>query len=267
MLIYKRMCALLMAIAMLCVLGFPAYAYPAPDLAGQGSITLYMQYQDAPVPGGSMALYRVGDLQEDGGIFRFVPADDFSGCGLELGEFGSKQSVSSELAAELRKYADKNNLTGTSMQIGSDGKAFFGGLNTGLYLLVQTVSASGYLKASPFLVSLPLPEDGEYLYDITASPKLVKRTPGSSGGGGKDPGPPSPGGPGNSPGEPGGSPGGPSDSTGGELFPVDNPMISLQALPQTGQLNWPVPVLALLGLGMFIIGWMLRYGRKRQDET
>lgn len=35
-------------------------------------------------------------------------------------------------------------------------------------------------------------------------------------------------------------------------------------LPQTGQLNWPIPVLVILGLTMFTIGWNLRFGRTRR---
>lgn len=35
-------------------------------------------------------------------------------------------------------------------------------------------------------------------------------------------------------------------------------------LPQTGQLNWPVPVLAVLGLCLFLFGWALRFGAKKE---
>ena len=33
-------------------------------------------------------------------------------------------------------------------------------------------------------------------------------------------------------------------------------------LIQTGQLNWPVPVLTVAGLGLFLAGWLLRFGRQ-----
>ncbi len=36
-------------------------------------------------------------------------------------------------------------------------------------------------------------------------------------------------------------------------------------LPQTGQLNWPVPVLVVLGLLLLAAGWVTRFG-KRQNE-
>ena len=37
-------------------------------------------------------------------------------------------------------------------------------------------------------------------------------------------------------------------------------------LPNTGQLNWPIPVLVLLGLILFSAGWLLRFGKKHDDE-
>lgn len=36
-------------------------------------------------------------------------------------------------------------------------------------------------------------------------------------------------------------------------------------LPQTGQLNWPVPVLTVAGLLLFFTGWALRFGEKETD--
>ena len=40
------------------------------------------------------------------------------------------------------------------------------------YLLVQQQAANGFEKMDPFLVSLPMVEDGTYIYQVDASPKL-----------------------------------------------------------------------------------------------
>ncbi|MBE6967137.1 MAG: LPXTG cell wall anchor domain-containing protein [Ruminococcaceae bacterium] len=38
-------------------------------------------------------------------------------------------------------------------------------------------------------------------------------------------------------------------------------------MPQTGQLNWPVPVMAIIGATLFITGWVLCLRKKRiKDE-
>ena len=36
-------------------------------------------------------------------------------------------------------------------------------------------------------------------------------------------------------------------------------------LPQTGQLNWPVPVLAVSGVVLFTIGWLICFKRKKEN--
>lgn len=55
--------------------------------------------------------------------------------------------------------------------------------------------------------------------------------------------------------------------TGGEPEPnpedIPDPDIPLTTLPQTGMLWWPVPVLALSGMVLFLFGWA---GKRREDN-
>ena len=37
-------------------------------------------------------------------------------------------------------------------------------------------------------------------------------------------------------------------------------------LPKTGQLNWPVPILTILGLSFFTAGWILCFHRRRDSH-
>ena len=46
----------------------------------------------------------------------------------------------------------------------------FRGLELGLYLIVQTEASKGYEPINPFLVSLPMAEDGKWNYAVDASP-------------------------------------------------------------------------------------------------
>ena len=97
-------------------------------------------------------------------------------------------------------------------------------MEPGLYLLVQYKAAEGYEAAAPFLVSVPMNEDGTYIYDVDASPKVeLTKAP----------------------------------------QPTPTPTPKPPTLAQTGQLNWPVPVLAIIGLCLFSLGWLLRFGRKK----
>ena len=98
-----------------------------------------------------------------------------------------------------------------------EGKALFEELPKGLFLIYQEKSAAGYNNLSPFLVTIPY--DGKT--DVTASSKTeLKKEP--------NPTPTT----------------GPTTPTGSKL-------------PQTGQLTWPVPVLACCGMAFFVIGWWL----------
>lgn len=117
----------------------------------------------------------------------------------------------------------------TQTQTVENGKAIFSGLSTGLYLIVQNRAADGFSNLGAFLVSVPYMEDGEYQYHVTAAIKSeLEREP-----------------------EPTETP--PTEP--------DDPK-----LPQTGQLNWPIPLMVVAGLGLFAAGWVLCFGKKRDYD-
>lgn len=106
-----------------------------------------------------------------------------------------------------------------------EGRVCFENLELGLYLIVQTEAAPGYSKAAPFLVAVPVNRDGHYEYQVDARIKEELKK---------------------------------------ELTPSPTPGVPTgPKLPQTGQLNWPIPLLAVLGLGLFSTGWILRFGKKK----
>lgn len=219
----KRFAALLLALLLLCALSATAYAHEVPDTSRKGSVSVTMTYEGDPVPGGTLTLYRVGVVAEEDGNYSFVLTGDFTGSNADLTDISSK-----DLAEGLKQYAEDRGLTGTPEEIGADGKAAFSNLELGLYLLVQTEAADGYEAVVPFLVTVPMKEDGVYLYDVEASPKAeLKRELEPI------PAPPSP------------------------------PTPTGPTLPQTGQLNWPIPVLTVSGLCLFAVGWAVRFGPKR----
>ncbi len=217
---FKYIFALSLSLILLCAAAFPTCAYDVPDFALKGSVTVTMHCGNTVVLGGTMTMYRVGKVSEQDGKYSFTPVDAFADCDANFSDVQS-----SELAAELQGYAEKHEITGTTKNIGSDGTAVFSDLELGLYLLVQHDAADGYNRAVPFLISVPNVEDGRYVYDVNAAPKVELEKEMET-----DPPPKEP----------------------------EDPK-----LPQTGQLNWPIPVLVTLGLLLFSCGWILRFGRKR----
>ncbi len=261
----RRLTAWLMAAALsVAGMGTAAYAAEVPDLSATGTISLTMKYDGSVVKGGAISLYRVGDIKEDDGNYSFVLTDDFADSGVSLDDV-----TSTEAAEALKTYITENRLTGlgTSQSL-SSGTATWENLSVGLYLLVQTTRAGGYKLASPFLVSVPMQEDGVYVYTVEAAPKveLEKSSSGGNGGGGGGGsssggggGSSSSGGPGSSGSSSGSDSGSPASSSDAEPGVGDR-------LPQTGQLNWPVPVLVVFGLALISVGWILRFGRKDHER-
>ncbi len=134
------------------------------------------------------------------------------------------------LAKTLNELAIKHNLPTYKASV-VDGKAVFSDLATGVYVVCQLNGEEipEYAAINPFLISLPQWQNDAYIYDMTASPK-VPLQPSAT-----EPTQPQP------------------------TEPDDTP-----DLPQTGQLNWPVPLMAILGLALFGIGWILFFGSKRR---
>lgn len=133
----------------------------------------------------------------------------------------SLEDVSStKLTAELANIVLRDKPNPLATEQNKDGKIVFRNLPTGLYLLIQTTPAKGYYVINPFLVTIPITVDGEYRYDVEASSKMALEPEETT-----KPQPPT--------------------------WPGSN-------IPQTGQLKWPVPVLAAAGLALLSLGMVLR---------
>lgn len=130
---------------------------------------------------------------------------------------------SASLAENIAAFVKENQILAYAMAKNKSGKAVFTDLESGLYLIVQTEASEGYEPLKPFLVSVPMNASGHYVYEINAEGKFQLHQ---------------------------------------ESKPTTPSKPSEPTLPQTGQLNWPVPMLVMLGLGLFTAGWILRFGRK-----
>lgn len=222
----KHVISGLLALLFLLALPLSAAAHPVPDESRNGhcSITVSMTYKEKAVRGGKLALYKVGDVAENDGNYSFVPVEAIRG---DIPEFGDIESP--DLAGRLAELKGKlTPVTSDPVTVDRDGNATFSDLTFGLYLVVQKTAASGYRKIAPFLVSVPYLYRDEYQYEVTSQPKtdLEQEV--------KPTAPPSSGGGGG------------------------------KKLPQTGQLWWPVPVLACAGLGCIAVGLLRR--REARDE-
>lgn len=274
--IRKRLAAVLAALTLLVWCAAPAFALEVVDLSRTGSIkvSLYDSETSEAVGGGTLTLYRVAKVQKDNANLSFVYTNGFEDCGVELGDL-SEGELAGRLAEKIAATAES-----TTVEISDLGVAEFGDLEVGLYLVVQTTAAENYNVINPFLVSVPIQENGSYVYDVDALPKVgtaAKKTP--------EP-PDTPDTPDtpdkpeeenpNTPAAPGpDNPDGWVLGANGEKIYLnpeapspDNPngyVMGAHGLPQTGQLNWPIPVLAVTGVVLVAAGIKLKK-ETRKDE-
>ena len=226
----KRVISLLCLVLLLGALVLTASAAEVPDLSRTGSISFDMTYQGQVVPGGSLTLYRVAEVHVENGAdysFRFV--ESYAACGVSLEDLSA-----AETAQSLADYTAANGIQGVKNQIDEKGHVTFADLELGLYLLVQEDAAEGYNAARPFLVTVPGRENEAYVYEVNASPKLELETA-------------------------------PTEPTEPTTAPPSEPTEPTEPdIPQTGQNNWPVPVLAVTGIFLVALGWYFRLSAKEK---
>lgn len=170
---WKKKTAYIFAAVLMVVFTVGGIAHAAeqqkPDYDRRGSISVAMQdpETDNPVSGGKMVLYRVADVQtEKNAELQYALTADFS---------DSKENLSvldAALAKRLAAYADQRKTAGKEQTADAAGRITFQDLSPGLFLLVQNEAVNGYYKINPFLVSVPFKEDGRYIYEVDASPKM-----------------------------------------------------------------------------------------------
>ena len=298
-----RLAAVLLAVCLVVCCALPAFATSASLVSGRlGSlhVRLYDTHNDVPLRGGELTLYQVASVKRTNGNLYFDYTGDFTGCGVVLGDLSD-----STLADRLVKYLPVVPAIAAQQDVNEEGYANITKLPQGLYLVVQTEASHGYEAIKPFLVSIPLPDGDNWIYDVDATPKVgatipetpdtpdtpdVPDTPPDMPGTPDTPDTPeqpdnpdtpvspdspdtpvSPGTPDNpvSPANPDNpvSPGTPDNpvSPGKPDNPVSPATPDKPVLPQTGQLNWPVPVLACSGVLLFAAGWVLNRQGKKKN--
>ena len=273
-------------------LAFPVKGYaaaiPTPDVARIGSISVTMRDSKSKevVPGGEFTMYKVAEAKSVGLDWSFEYTDDFAGCSSDLGA-----DLDEKLADDIATYIKAKSIGGKAASIGDTGKVTFDKLSIGLYLLVQTEAANGYTAVKPFLVSIPLKSGAELIYDVDATPKMgdismptvdptptvlpspsvqpspsVEPSPGTKPSPSVEPSPsaqPTPSAVPNPSSQPDPTNATkPNDSSVSKSEPsvtkVPAPTVATVAkLPQTGQMNWPIPVMLAAGLACLCIGWYL----------
>jgi len=239
----NRVAALLLCILLLCGLHTTTVSALTQDENRKGTITVAMKYGGEAISGGTLTVYRVGEATEENGKYKFHKSEaiqDFA-VDFDLDDSGINDP---DLADAIAAFVEENHLSAYADAENQAGKAVFTDLDVGMYLIMQTKTADGYEPLKPFLVAVPMNEDGQYKWAVIAEGKTQDN---------QNAIPPVPSVPGESD-----QPTVPNVSENISANTTD------ETLPQTGQLNWPVPMLAALGLLLFSVGWLLYFSGKKE---
>ena len=207
------------------------HALKQPDYNRKGSVSVTIKTASGEkVGGGKLTLYRVADAKYDNGNNIFVLTPEFAGSKADLTKIETETNGAPQLAKDLEKYVVEKKISGTEKAVDQkSATAAFSDLSLGVYLCVQTEAPEGYEPIAPFCVTVPFWDGKTLLYDVDASPKpqpIISCTPTPS--------------------------------------PTPTPTTPPPPIPQTGQLWWPVPLLAFLGAVLFIAGCVIR---RRDRDT
>ena len=254
----------------------PAWAAELADPAQKVSLTIEAQQNGRAVSGMGLSLRRVAEMDARG---RFALMGSYQSSGVSVDGLTSS-SQWNQAAKELNDFAAEESIPADVWTVTEgQGVCTIDGLESGLYLVAAETleTAEGRYDAAPFLVALPMLENEAWDYAPTVMPKIqftaVPVSPEPSAPVSPEPsGPVSP--------EPSGpvspepsspvnpepsSPVNPEPESSASPSPSGQPAASPtpspganEGLPQTGQLNWPIPLLALLGMLLAAAGCLLR---------
>ena len=161
----RKILTLCMALLLLlsCAIAVSAEEFD-PEKTGAISATLTDPYETAPIAGAELSIYYIAtvNINTDGKL-SYTYTKEFADTGISLND--------PDLAAKLDAYLSQNEVAATKLRTDGEGNAVCGKLPLGLYFIRQTNAVDGFAPCRPFLVTIPMENDDGYLYAVDASPK------------------------------------------------------------------------------------------------
>ncbi len=137
------------------------------DWTRTGSLTLKLldSGDGTPVAGAEVTVFEVATLSAVDGLLEYTLTSDFAECGISLEDLQD-----TALADQFAAYTKEKGLEGSKATTDTEGIVKFSDLSLGVYLVFQNGGA-GYTVSKPFLITLPTSDEDEWVYDLTAEPK------------------------------------------------------------------------------------------------
>lgn len=160
----KLMTILLAALVLLgCLCTASAEGFD-PQRTGSLTVTLTEQYEKTPIVGAQLSLYQVATVGiNNAGQLTYAYTEAFSATGISLED--------PDLAKKLDAHLSEHAVDAKVMTTDATGTATCGDLPLGLYFVRQTGAVAGFAPCTSFLVTIPQQQDGAFTYAVNASPK------------------------------------------------------------------------------------------------
>ena len=135
-----------------------------PERTGSLSVTLTEQYDKEPIAGAELSVYYVATVRMNtNGNLSYIYTDTFENSGIDIDD--------PSLAIKLDAYVLEHNVSSVKVTTDQNGTATCEDLTLGLYFIKQTGAVEGFAPCTPFMVTIPGKNTEGYVYDVNASPK------------------------------------------------------------------------------------------------
>ena len=131
---------------------------------GSVAVTLLDPVEKTPLSGAELSLYYVATAElnrHNNLIYTFTGAFENCGCAL----------TDPSLSIKLDTFVTQHSTPVVKLVTDAHGKVVFSDLPLGLYFVKQTNTVDGYAPCTSFLVTVPNQNADGYVYDVNASPK------------------------------------------------------------------------------------------------
>ena len=135
-----------------------------PERTGTISVTLTEQYEKEPIVGAELCVYYVATVHKnENGNLSYAYTAAFENVEIDLDD--------PALAKKMELFVLENDVPSVRVTTDENGTARCNDLALGLYFIRQTGNVEGFAPCTPFLVTVPgMGADG-YVYEVNASPK------------------------------------------------------------------------------------------------
>ena len=135
-----------------------------PGKTGSVSVTLTEQYDKDPIVGAELSVYYVATAHMNtNGNLSYVYTDAFENSGIDIDD--------PSLAIKLDAFVLEHNVSSIKITTDENGTATCKDLSLGLYFIRQSGAVEGFAPCTPFMVTVPGKNAEGYVYDVNASPK------------------------------------------------------------------------------------------------